>query len=78
MVNCLDNTYRQPSPLNYGWTLDVGVLQPLWYTGAPLWNVDEIIQLTEGGKAEKQQEPKLTTPEIPWELIGYESSDEDN
>ena len=30
MVICLDGTYRQPNPLNYGWTLDDGVLQPLW------------------------------------------------
>ena len=55
-----------------GWTRDHGVLQHLWYTGAALPNDDEIIQLTEGGKLEEQQEPKLTTPEIPRELIGYE------
>ena len=71
MVNCSDGTYRQPTPLNYGWTLGDGVLQPLWYIGAALLNDDEIIQLTEGGKLEEQQEPKLTTPEIPQELIGY-------
>ena len=58
--------------MNYGWTLDHGVLQHLWYTGGALPNDDEIIQLTEGGKLEEQQEPKLTTPEIPRELIGYE------
>ena len=72
MVNCLDGTYRQPNPLNYGWTLDDGVLQPLRYTGATLPNDEEISQLTEGGKLEEQQEPELTTPEIPQELIGYE------
>ena len=32
---------------------------------------DEIIQLTEGGKLEEQQDPELTTLEIPRELIGY-------
>ena len=57
MVNCLDGTYRQRNLLNYGWTLDNGVLQPLWYTGAALPNDDEIIQLTESGKLEEQQEP---------------------
>ena len=72
MVNCLDGTCRQANPLNYGWTLDHGVLRHLWYTDAALPNDDEIIQLTEGGKLEEQQEPKLTTPEIPRELIGYE------
>ena len=72
MVNCLDGTYRQPNPLNYGWTLVDGVLQPLWYTCTPLPNDDEIIHLTEGGKLEEQQEPELTTSEIPRELIGYE------
>ena len=71
-MNWLDGTYRQPNPLIYGRTLDDGVLQPLWYTGATLPNDDEIIQLTEGGKLEEQQEPELTTPEIPRELIGYE------
>ena len=75
MVNCLDHvdsTYRQPNPLNYGWKLDDRVLQPLWYTGAVLPNDDEIIKLTKGGKLEEQQEPELTTPEIPRELlIGY-------
>ena len=29
MVNCLDGTYRQPNPLNYGWTLNDGVLSTL-------------------------------------------------
>ena len=43
MVNCLDSTYRQPNLLNYGWTLDDGVLQPLRFTGAALPNDDEII-----------------------------------
>ena len=58
-------------------TLDDGVLQPLWYTdGAALPNDDEIIQLTEGGKLEEQQEPELTTPEIRQELIGYEWSND--
>ena len=59
MVNCLDGTYRQPYPLNYGWTLDDGVLQPLRYTGATLLNDEEVSQLTEGGKLEEQQEPEL-------------------
>ena len=72
MVNCLDGTDIQPNSLNYGWTLVDGVLQSLWYTGAALPNDDEIILLTEGGKLEEQQEPELTTPEIPRELIGYE------
>ena len=72
MVNCLDGTYRQPNPLNYGWTLDDGVFQPLRYTGATLPNDEEISQLTEGGKLEEQQEPELTTLEITRELIGYE------
>ena len=58
--------------LNYGWTLDDGVHQPLWYLGAALPNDDEIIQLTEGGKLEEQQEAELITPEIPRGLIGYE------
>ena len=31
-------------------------------TGAALPNDHEIIQLTEGGKLEEQQEPELTTP----------------
>ena len=57
MVNCLDGTYRQPKPLNHGWTLDNGVLQPLWFTGATLPNDEEIVQLTESGKLEEQQEP---------------------
>ena len=65
MENCLDGTYRQPNPLNCGWTLDNGILQSLWYTGAALPNDGEIIQLTEGGKLEEQQESELTTPEIP-------------
>ena len=71
MVNCLDGTYRQSNLLNYGWTLDDGVLQPLWYTGAALPNDDEVIQLIESGKLEEQQEPELTTPEIPRKLIVY-------
>ena len=54
MVNCLDGTYRQPNPLNYGWTLDDCVLQPLRYTGATLPNDEEVSQLTEGGKLEEQ------------------------
>jgi len=84
MVHCLDGAYRQPNPLNYGWTLDDGVLQPLWYTGSALPNDDDIILLTEEGEVEEQQELELTTPEIPQELIGYElisdsdDSDEEN
>ena len=50
IANCLDGTYRQPNPLDYGWTLDDGVLQALWYTGAALPNDNEIIQLIEGSK----------------------------
>ena len=72
MMNCLDGIYRQPNPLNYGWTLDYGVLQPLWYTGAALPNDDEILQLTEGCILEEQQEPELMTQQIPQVLIGYE------
>ena len=41
-------------------------------SGATLPNDEEISQLTEGGKLEERQEPELTTPEIPRELIGYE------
>ena len=71
MLHCLDGEYRQPNPLDYGWTLDDGVFKPLWYTGSALPNDHEIIQLAEGDKVEKQQEPELATPEIPRELIGY-------
>ena len=65
LVNCLDATYRQPNPLNYEWTLNDGVPQPRWYSGATLTNDDEIIQLTEGCKLEEQQEPELTKSRNP-------------
>ena len=41
-VHCLDGEYRQPNLLDYGWTLDDGVLKPLWYTGSALPNDHEI------------------------------------
>ena len=82
MVNCFKTAHTGQLKSAEPW-VDTGSWcssASIWYTGAALPNDDdEIIQLTEGGKLEEQQEPKLTTPEIPRELIGYEwTSDSDD
>ena len=56
-MHCFDGKCRQLNPVDYGWTLDDGVLKQLWYTGSALPNDHEVIQLTEGGEVEEQQEP---------------------
>ena len=42
MVNCLDGEYRQPNPLDYGWQLNDGIIESIWYTGSALPNTEEI------------------------------------
>ena len=80
MVNCLDGAYKQPNPLNYGWQLNDGILEPIWYTGSALPNADELGPLSDADEGEEQEgEPEFVVPaEIPQELIGYELISDSN
>ena len=41
-VNCLHPNYQYLDPLQYGWKMENGALEPLWYTGSALPNKDEL------------------------------------
>ena len=80
MINCLNVTYDQLDPLQYGWKLENGIPMPIWYEGTALPTVEELAQIT---TIQNTDEPSTTVslenirPEDPNDFVENQDSDSD-